>query len=445
MQKFYNREKHLRRLRSLSQDIQKTKGRLSVVVGRRRVGKTRLLKEAFSTIDSEFLYLFISRKPEAALVEEFANLIAVQLDVKFFKPSSLRDIFEFLFHYSITTPITVVVDEFQDIAKINASLFSDLQNLWDSSKSKSMMHFLCCGSIYSLMIKIFKGSKEPLLNRDDDFFKIQPLAPSYIKEIMLDSNKYSPEKMLQWWCLSGGIPKYLEWLQGASDNVFNSLLSEYSPLIKEGVHRLVEDFGSEHRTYFSVLGEISKGNTTRARIEDFLKMGVGTVLNELEEVFDVIEKKRPLTSKENSRDVRYSINDPFLRFWFRFIYSNSSAVEMENFEYIRSVISRDFKTFSGIELESLFKALLIECKKYNAIGGYWDSKGHNEIDIIAVNDIDKKILMVEVKRQSKNYEAGKFEVKVDLALTKLKKKGYSVDIRCFSLDNMDLIFNEFLK
>jgi hypothetical protein len=118
---------------------------------------------------------------------------------------------------------------------------------------------------------------------------------------------------------------------------------------------------------------------------------------------------------------------------------------MENFEYLRSVISRDFKTFSGIELESLFKALLIESKKYNAIGGYWDSKGHNEIDIIAVNDIDKKILMVEVKRQSKNYEAGKFEVKVDLALTKLKKKGYSVDIRCFSLDNMDLIFNEFLK
>ncbi|TWX73072.1 DUF234 domain-containing protein [Colwellia sp. C1TZA3] len=64
---------------------------------------------------------------------------------------------------------------------------------------------------------------------------------------------------------------------------------------------------------------------------------------------------------------------------------------MENFKYLRSVISRDFKTFSSIELESLFKALLIESKKYNAIGGYWDSEGHNEVDIIAVNDVDKKI------------------------------------------------------
>ncbi|TWX73071.1 hypothetical protein [Colwellia sp. C1TZA3] len=107
---------------------------------------------------------------------------------------------------------------------------------------------------------------------------------------MLDSNKYSTEKMLQWWYFSGGIPKHLEWLKGASDDVFNSLLSEYSPIIQEGVYRLVEDFGSDHRTYFSVLGGISKGNTTRAKLEGFLKMGVGTELNELEEVFDVIEK-----------------------------------------------------------------------------------------------------------------------------------------------------------
>lgn len=135
------------------------------------------------------------------------------------------------------------------------------------------------------------------------------------------------------------IPKYLEWLSNASKNhlndisstelklVFDKLISSSSPLIKEGVHRLVEDFGSEHRTYFDVLGAIANGYTARTRIENDLNIGIGTILQNLESDFDIIAKMRPITSKENSRDVRYKIVDPFLRFWFKFIYSNRSVVE----------------------------------------------------------------------------------------------------------------------
>src|SRR5690554_3555001 len=139
MEKFYNREQQLAKLRSISKNLPATKGQLSVMVGRRRVGKTRLLNEAFSGQSSRFIYLFISRKSEAALVDEFATIIRNQLGVKFFQPSSLRDIFEFLFDYAKTTPLTLVVDEFQDIERVNPSLFSDLQNLWDSYKRHTQM------------------------------------------------------------------------------------------------------------------------------------------------------------------------------------------------------------------------------------------------------------------------------------------------------------------
>ncbi|WP_332395713.1 ATP-binding protein [Vibrio metschnikovii] len=439
MKKFYNRQKELKALQTVSEQIVKTKGQLSVMVGRRRVGKTRLLNEAFQQENTQFLYLFISRKSENSLVAEFAEIINSELGVKFFQPQSLRDIIEFLLDYTKQKPLTIIIDEFQDIDIVNPALFSDIQNLWDANKRDSMMHLVCCGSLYSMMTKIFKGKDEPLFNRDDRFFKIQPLQPSYIAEVMKDHDQFDAENMLRWWCLSGGIPKYLEWLtrfSAENDNLFEAVISEFSPLIKEGTHRLVEDFGSEHRIYFDILGAISKGNTSRARIENFLGMSVGVHLEKLDEVFDVITKKRPISSKENSRDIRYSISDPFLNFWFRFIHANKSAVEMENYEYIRRYIERDFTVYSGLELESLFVAILVESKQFGKIGGYWDAKGHNEIDIVAINDLDKKIVIAEVKRQQKRYSEAKLIEKSHCLLQKLNLKGYDIEYRGFSLDNL---------
>lgn len=146
---------------------------LGAVVWAKHACFTKLLPP----MGQDFLYLFISRKSEAALVDEFAEILRQQLSVKFFQPVSLRDIFEFLFDYSCHQPLTLVVDEFQDIERINPALFSDLQNLWDSYKRQSQLHWICCGSLYSLMTRLFKGDKQPLRNRDDHFFRIQPLSP----------------------------------------------------------------------------------------------------------------------------------------------------------------------------------------------------------------------------------------------------------------------------
>lgn len=445
MQKFYNRELQLKKLRTISDDIEQSKGRLSVVVGRRRVGKTRLLNEAFQGISEQHLYLFISRKSESALVTEFSTILQNELNTKFFQPESLKDIFEYLLDHSTRFPITVIVDEFQDIERVNSSLFSDLQNLWDEYKDKSMMHLVCCGSLYNLMTKIFKDEKQPLLNRDDYFFKVNPLAPTYIKAIMKDNDKYNAKDMLVWWCLSGGIPKYLEWLNNADAAVFEKLISNGSPLIKEGMHRLVEDFGSEHRAYFDVLGAIASGYNSRPRIESYLDTSVGVNLDKLEKDFDIIAKLRPITAKENSRDIRYKIADEFLSFWFRFIYSNRSAVEIENYDFIRRVIYRDFDTYSGTQLEELFKAILVESKRFNNIGSYWNSKGEDEIDIVAINDFDKEILIVEVKRQYKKYSEARLILKSKSLLQNLNKKNYTVLYRGFSLDNLDEVEEEFRR
>jgi len=170
---------------------------------------------------------------------------------------------------------------------------------------------------------------------------------------------------------------------------------------------------------------------------------VGVYLEKLDDIFNVITKMRPISSKETSRDVRYAISDPFLNFWFRFIHSNRSAVEMENYEYIRRHIERDFEVYSGLELESLFKAILVESKQFGRIGGYWDAKGHNEIDIVAINDLDKEILIAEVKRRQKRYSEAKLIEKSHSLLKKLNLNGYKIVYRGFSLDNLVDVMDEY--
>jgi AAA+ ATPase superfamily predicted ATPase len=122
MKKLYNRQRELNTLQTVSDQIVDTKGQLSVMVGRRRVGKTRLLNEALHQDNTPFLYLFISRKSESALVAEFAKIIHSELGVKFFQPQTLRDIIEFLLDYTKQKPLTIILDEFQDIDIVNPLL-----------------------------------------------------------------------------------------------------------------------------------------------------------------------------------------------------------------------------------------------------------------------------------------------------------------------------------
>jgi hypothetical protein len=440
MEKFYNRESQPIELRKPNSA---TTGVFDVVVGRRRVGKTRLIQEAFSSNEHVYLYLFISRKSEKALVDEFLSIIKSELNAKFFSPNSLKDIIEFLLDFSTSNSITVVIDEFQDIEKVNPSFYSDLQNLWDSYKNKSKMHLVACGSLYNLMTKIFKDKDEPLFNRHDHYYHIKPLTPSYIKNIMLDNDAYTSENYLLWWCLSGGIPKYMEWIIDAKEDVINTLIKDGSLLIKEGYHRLVEDFGDEHRTYFDILGAIASGYNTKPKIMDYLGYQINEAFPKLTKSFEIINKVTSMDAGANTKTIRYEIKDPFLRFWFRFIYKNRSATEIGNFKYIKDLIARDYTTYSGIELEHLLREILIESMLFNRIGCFWDRKGANEIDIVAINDANKKAVFIESKRQQKSYDEQALLTKVAFAISKLKLKGYSIEHKGVSLDTLDEFIKEY--
>ncbi len=410
---------------------------MTIVIGRRRVGKTALLNQAFPRGgEHRSLYLFVSRKQERLLCEEFVEQIRALLNVPIFgNPSSLREVMEILLQYSCTEPLSLILDEFQDIQRVNPAFFSELQHLWDQYKDKSQMHLICCGSLYSLMTHLFQNSKEPLFGRADNRINLQPLRTQFIAELLHDQKRFSPETLLQWYMLSGGVPKYLEWLVNtdAHENIWQTLVSEHSLLIEEGHYRLAEEFGPEHGTYFSILSAIAAGHTSRPAIESLLEISVGPQLDRLEKEFEIIERHRPVLSKPGTRLVKYRMVDAFLAFWFRFIYRHRSAIEIGNYSFIHQVIERDYPTWSGHWLEQMHREHIAASGQYNIVGSYWERGNQNEIDIVAINELEKIALIAEVKRNPANIRLSRLQEKAE----KLRKqlKGFDVRFEGFSLED----------
>ncbi len=143
---------------------------------------------------------------------------------------------------------------------------------------------------------------------------------------------------------------------------------------------------------------------------------------------------QPVLAKPGGRTIKYTIEDNFLNFWFRFVYKYQSAVEIGNFDYIRNIVERDYKVFSGRVLEKYFIEDFEEQKKFSTIGTYWEKRNQNEIDIVAVNDFEKTVLLAEVKRNKKNISIPELQEK-SLNLRK-SFKGYSIDYKALSIEDM---------
>lgn len=143
-------------------------------------------------------------------------------------------------------------------------------------------------------------------------------------------------------------------------------------------------------------------------------------------------------SKEGTHSVRYDLNDNFLKFWFRYYDKNKSMVEIRNFVLLRKIIKDDYTTFSGHMLEKYFRLKMMESNQYSAIGSWWErkkGKEANEIDIIGISAEGKKALVVEVKRQHRNYDHKEFIKKVECVKARILSK-YKIEPRLFTLEDM---------
>ena len=434
--KFYNRTQELNIL-GRTWEQSKQSACFTVMVGRRRIGKTSLLLE--SVKGTKYLYLFVSRTSEPLLCQQFQKDAAEALGIQIFGTiTRFRDLFEQLLIFSTKKHYTLIIDEFQEFANVNSSIFSEIQNLWDQYKGNAKINFIASGSIYSMMMKIFENRKEPLFGRLTSKITLQPFAVSVIKEILNDYNpRYTPEDLLCLYMLTGGVPKYIDLLMEAGatkkSKMLDMVTSPDSPFISEGKDLLVSEFGKEYGTYFSILQLIDSEKTIQSEIDSVIGKNTGAYLANLEREYSLTTKNRPMFSRPESRKNRWSLNDNYLRFWFRFIFPNQSLIEMGKYDLLREVIDRGYEQYSGLVLEKYFRSKIAEEERITGIGSYWDNKGENEIDVIAINDLDKTAIVAEVKRNPKKIDMNILQSKVH-SVKELAK--YKVELQGLSLENM---------
>ncbi len=433
--KFHNREKELQNLRAI-EEASKESSKMTVVVGRRRIGKTTLIKKAYS----DRVYLFVSKKNEALLCDEFVTIIQDVLSVKIFgEVKTFKELFEYLMELSKTRHFTLVIDEFQAFLHINDTVYADMQNIWDSYKDSTKINLVLSGSIYSLMKKIFEDKKEPLFGRANNKIHLKPFSVKTIKEILEENRPtYSADDLLSFYMLTGGVAKYVEIFVDnrafTLEKQLELIFKEYSLFLEEGKNLLVEEFGKEYTTYFSILSLIASSKTSRSELESILGKNIGGYLDRLENEYTIIKKVKPIFAKEGSRTLKYEIIDNFFNFWFRFIYKYRSAIEIENYDYVKEIVLRDYTTYSGKFLEKYFVEQLKLSYAYSDIGSYWERGNQNEIDIIAVNDEKKTMLIAEVKRNPKKIDINVLEKKSSKLMAKYKK--YDCKFRGYSLEDM---------
>lgn len=435
--RFYNRTNELDVLSRTLKQSRKTSC-FTVMVGRRRIGKTSLLLE--SVKGQKYLYLFVSRKSEALLCAQFQKDAATILGLQIFGTiTQFKDLFEQLLIFATKEHYTLIIDEFQEFDNVNPSIFSDIQNLWDRYKDQSKINFIVSGSIYSLMMKIFEHKKEPLFGRLTSKIKIQPFTISVIKEILKDYNpKFKSEDLLCLYMITGGVPKYIDLLMEAGATTKSKMLDRVvrsdSPFISEGRDLLISEFGKEYGTYFSILQLIASGKTTQTEIDSIIEKNTGAYLTNLDGEYSLITRVKPMFSKPNSRKNRWGLNDNYLRFWFRFIYPNQSLIEMGRYDLLREYIDKNYEQYSGLILEKYFRVRMAEEERVTQVGSYWDSKGENEIDLIALNDLDKTARIIEVKRNPNKIDFALLQRKVDTLKKELAH--YAVHLHGLSMDDM---------
>ena len=437
--RFYDRESEQQLLSEVLRQS-KREARMTVLMGRRRIGKTEL---SLRCGDDTVLYFFVGKKAEALLCQDFVQEITSKLGVPILgQANSFSEVFRFVLHLSETRAFTLIIDEFQNFQKVNPTVFSNLQRDWDLNKSKSHLNLIISGSVFTLMKKIFEDYEEPLFGRANEKITLEPFRTDVLKEILHDFNPdYTPEDLLALFSITGGVAWYVTLLldRGKTSwrKMLGALTEENSPFINEGKNILIEEFGTDYVIYFSILTCIASGMKTSAEIKNELGIdNISSYLSRLEDYYGLITKYQPIFAKESSKKVRYQLDDCFLIFWFRFFFKYQALVENKAMKALDTIIRRDYSSVSGLMMERYFARKFQEKEQY-IIGKWWDRKGFNEIDLVVVDPIGKEAWAYELKKDESRYDEESFKKKVDIMVQQTPEL-HKMKIHIGSLSKSDM-------
>lgn len=394
---FINRE---RELKTLEQEYRK-KSSFVVIYGRRRAGKTTLIKEFIR--NKPAIYFFADVQNEIIQIQRYRDIMAEFIKDEMLKNLEIKD-WDTLFNYLLknivfSKKLILIFDEFQYLHKVNNNFSTILQRLWDEKlKNKNVMVILC-GSLIGMMHQTVLNYNSPLYGRRTSQIRLQPV--DFHDYIRFFSHKDITEAA-GFYAVTGGIPKYIE-LFDKKKNVFANIrehILNKNSFLYEEPRFLLKDEVSETSTYFSILQVIADGNHKIGHIASRLQIENKNLTSFIERLLelDILERLVPVTEDNPAKSKKglYFIKDNFFRFWFGYVYPYQSYLEIENTGFVMEKIRTNFNMIVSPVFEKIAMEMTVRNNMpfdVRKIGRWWDNK--NEIDVVALGT--KEILFGECK------------------------------------------------
>lgn len=389
-----------------------------VIYGRRRVGKTTLIKE-FLKNKTAFYYL-ATEELESQSMKRLANVIARTTKNTLLQKIEFTDwldLFQLIADYKPEEKKVLVIDEFPYLVRTNSAFPSILQNAWDEFLKDSNVMLILSGSLIGMMQKHALSYDSPLYGRRTAQMRLTPLPFTSIYE----TQNLSFEQAVEQFALTGGVPKYLEFFEDGrplEEQLKDAVFSKNGFLYEEPNFLLKSEFLTAVN-YFSIIKTIADGNHKLGKIASALGQESSSLTPYLSTLSELgfIEKRTPITEKnpEKSRKGLYFIADNFLRFWFCYVYPYKGELELDNMQIVLDEIHKDFKEkFVAFAYEDICKDIFAKLCSNNAIsfvpsriGSYWlnDYDGDTEINVMSVDHQNKQVFAGECKYHTKPVDA----------------------------------------
>ncbi len=421
---FVNRN---RELELLNEEYSHNTFRFSILYGRRRVGKTTLLKEYIREKPS--IYFLVTLESFNIVLKRFQDIVADFLNDEFLRGlqlKSVKQLFEYIANKTFKKKLIIIIDEFQYLTKIERSMPSQFQFIVDELLKNKNIHLILCGSIISMMYEQTLSYNSPLYGRRTSAIKLEALDFKYLNNFF--PNKTQNE-LIELYAVVYGVPKYLEMFKD-TDDIFTSIeknILDSTAYLYNEPQFILQNEVNEPITYFSILETIAGGEHKIGNIASKLNKNVQNITSFISKLIelDIIYKEVPITESNplKSKKGLYFIKDNFFRFWFHYVLPYKSQLEIGNSKFVLKKIEENFSGFVAKIYEDLAIKHILQNYEVLKCGRWWSKS--QEIDAIGI--AQEYLIVAECKYSNKKVGVDILEAlqdKVKYIDTKLPIKKY---------------------
>ena len=418
-----------RELASLKEFYDKDGIGMTVIYGRRRIGKSTLIAEFVK--DKKTIFYTATKVGKTRNLELFSRQV-----VDLFMPGmenisfgTLEAVFDFIDKNIGDEKIVLVIDELPYWAEKDEALLSVLQKYIDTVWNDKNLKIILCGSALSFMEKKVLSEKSPLFGRRNSQIKLEAF-------IYLDAAKfvpnYSNEDKAICYGITGGVAKYLSMIdsnKSIDENIVRLFFRTDGYLYDETRNLLTQEF-SDISLVNNIVEQIASGENALNIIAAKIGEKAQTVLYSLEKLRNVglIEKKKCITDEKNKKKTQYVLKDYMFKFWYEFIPKATSVIEMGQGEiYYTKVVKPALHSFMGSIFEEMCRYYTLKkgiTGEYGcfitSVGTWWGVENITEkdgevraqsadIDVVALSEVDKKAVVGECKFKNEKIDKGIYD------------------------------------